>query len=195
MDWKRIEPKFNPLEFNLGRKLEVAWIINHLAGRGKVLDIGCLDSKLAELLLPYYDEVWGIDIRSKDDKGRNDPKPFHFILGSILTNTFADQYFDEIISMSTIEHIGLDYYTNKVLDSDGDKKALDACYRILKDSGSILVTLPYSETEPGRFIDGKLWERNYNCESVCKLAGDKFKIVDYSELPDDSLVFVMLRKA
>lgn len=193
--WKEIKTKYNPADFNLGRELEVAWIVHHLRMTGKVLDVGCLDSKLAELLLPYYDEVWGIDIRDKDDRGRNDPKPYKFVCGSIITNTFENQYFGEIISMSTIEHVGLEYYTNTILDADGDKHALKACYRILKDSGAILLSLPYSATEPGRYIDGKLWERNYNCESVCALVGDMFKIKDYVELIDHSLVFVALGKA
>lgn len=161
MEWNLIKPKFNTKDFNLGRKAEVKWVVENLRGGGNLLDVGCLDSKFTDLMLPFYDDVWGIDIREFDDRDHNDPKPYNFVRGNIINYEF-DFLFDEITLISTLEHIGLLYYTNKNLDLGSDKKTLDACCKILKPNGRILVTIPYSEARKGRYINNVMWERKYS---------------------------------
>lgn len=189
MDWSLI--KFYPNDFNTDRESEVKWVVENLNGGERLLDVGCLDSKFAELMLPYYNEVWGIDIRTKDDRGKSEHKPYNFVVGSIINYDFGGVLFDDITFISTLEHIGLDYYTNKDIDFGADKKALDSCYNILKPSGRILVTVPYSDSSDGRYIDNILWERNYSDKSLDTLINKALFVVQKNKIVGTNIHFIL----
>ena len=78
-----------------------------------------------------------------------------------LSAGFRDKAFDQVISISTIEHIALD-------DKSGDAKVMQEIFRLLKKGGSAIITVPY-----GR--GGRSEHRVYDRRSLAKLASS-FKV-------------------
>ena len=56
------------------------------------------------------------------------------------------QKFDVILSVSSIEHDGLGRYGDPI-DPDGDIKAMNKCYDLLKDSGILFLAVPIGQDE------------------------------------------------
>jgi SAM-dependent methyltransferase len=111
---------------------------------GKVLDVGCAATRNylpASLALLGW-EVWGIDIREWKFKFPN----FHFVVGDIRQTTFPDNFFDCVYAVSTLDHIGLSgRYGITKYDPQGDFKAIREIARILRNEGTLLITIPYGK--------------------------------------------------
>lgn len=125
----------------------------------KLLDVGCVESELTLKLaeLGKYD-VFAIDIRDYDTK----ELPIKFVKGDIRNPLFPKNFFDIIIAISTIEHIGLDWYDNKWMDKNGDVEAMHAIQRILKPSGVLIMSV-----DAGKL--GTKWFRAYNQHNINRL--------------------------
>jgi 2-polyprenyl-3-methyl-5-hydroxy-6-metoxy-1,4-benzoquinol methylase len=122
-----------------------------------VLDIGGGESRLAKTLAELGFTVTIIDIGNVDCG-----KATH-VKNNILDYEFPEGTFDIIISISTIEHVGLQCYGQTRLDNDGDIKVMDKIYRWLKPRGLAIITLPYGKPHhPPSF------ERVYNPDSLKK---------------------------
>jgi 2-polyprenyl-3-methyl-5-hydroxy-6-metoxy-1,4-benzoquinol methylase len=121
----------------------------------KVLDVGCLDSRLAEALFQMGYEVTGIDIREYPDK-----HSFKFVKDDIRKTDFSPDFFDQITCISTIEHVGLNAYGNKGLEPNGDLTAMIEIHRILRPNGNLIVTVPFGCHK------NDYWIRYYNRETV-----------------------------
>jgi len=115
-------------------------LLNMAAERGKVLDVGCYGSKLPIELASLGYEVWGIDVLPFPLKHPN----LTFIQGDICRAPFADNFFDVVIAVSTIEHIGLERYGDPA-HGNGDKQAVKEIVRILKNGGRFIITVPFGE--------------------------------------------------
>jgi SAM-dependent methyltransferase len=124
-------------------------------GRVRVLDVGGAESRLAKTLAELGFDVAVIDINDVDH-GRA-----KFVRANILEYDFPEECFDVIIAISTIEHVGLPAYGQKVLDPDGDIKAMRKLYRWLRRGGFAIVTVPY-----GRPHHPPDFERVYNRETL-----------------------------
>jgi len=125
--------------------------------RVRVLDVGGADSRLARTLAELGFDVTVIDVLDVDH-GRA-----RFVRANILEHDFPEEHFDVIIAISTIEHVGLPAYGQKVLDPDGDTKAMGKLYRWLKRGGFAILTVPYGKPHhPPDF------ERVYNKETLAK---------------------------
>ena len=140
------------------REVENPWVINNITGK-KILDVGCHGNEIFWQLTDK--ELFGIDILnlSKEDFR------WTFYQQDIRTNSFPNDFFDTVISISTIEHIGLGHYKD-YKEEDGDKSAMREIRRIVKSGGQILITVPFGK----RFI-GK-WYRVYNKEMIKELVKD-----------------------
>jgi hypothetical protein len=145
------------------------------------------------MLVPYYDEVWGIDI--------NKPKQsinYNFKKEDIEFNTFANNYFDDIVFMSSLEHIGLIAYGNVKEDLDKDRRALIASSRILKLKGCVYITAPFSDNCEGRYDPktDKLWEKRYSLQDIEKrlVATSIFKIKKVEVVNNRKHVYVLLNR-
>jgi len=60
---------------------------------------------------------------------------------------FPDNYFDRVVAVSTIEHIGLGAY-NDPNYNNGDFIAMMELTRVLKKGGKMLITLPFGAKHP-----------------------------------------------
>ncbi|MEM3618223.1 MAG: class I SAM-dependent methyltransferase [Candidatus Bathyarchaeia archaeon] len=142
------------------RNTEYLWLWDVLELEGRILDVGCCESRLAETLaeLGVFSEVWGIDIRPYPT-GR-----FRFLQEDIRRTSLPTEYFDQIVAISTLEHLGMNCYGNKWLDPvHGDRMAILEMYRILKHRGYMYITLPYGNSL------GNYWIRYYNKNTLNNL--------------------------
>jgi O-antigen chain-terminating methyltransferase len=128
------------------RCIEIPWAISCYGGEERVLDVGYANAEnryLKELLSLSVPELYGLDVVSKDVDG------IIPIKGDIRRTSFPDNFFDLILCISTIEHIGKDNsiyfedYNNA--DARGDYNAIKEMRRITKKGGRIVLTVPYGK--------------------------------------------------
>jgi len=169
--------------FNLGTVPELQWILDNIRYNGRVIDVGCQESRLADFLVDYYDDVWGIDINEKSCWGDFSDRKFTFVVGDIRNYAF-NTTFDDVIFMSSLEHMGLEAYHNTWVDSGGDRQALISARRLISDNGLIYVTVPYGDWSAGRSRWGDNWMRVYTEETLNNLLSG-FKVVR-KELVDNN---------
>ncbi|RLF82421.1 hypothetical protein DRN38_00175 [Thermococci archaeon] len=121
----------------------------------KILDVGGAESRLAKVLSLLGFDVTVIDI-NKDDFGKA-----KFIKANILEYDFKPESFDIIIAISTIEHIGLPCYGQKIQDPQGDIKTMRKIWKWLKKGGIAIITLPF-----GKPHHPPTFERVYSMDSL-----------------------------
>lgn len=136
-----------------GRPIEYEYVLNNLRGveRGRVLEVGCTGSYVHAELIARGFRVYGIDV---NDFPRKHPKLI-FIKQDICESSLPGKFFDAVIAVSTIEHIGLGAYGDPVY-REGDRTAVKEITRVLADDGIAIFTLPYSKKA---FVD---WQRHYD---------------------------------
>ncbi len=188
MDWSDFRDKFDPAQFHRNAGPEVKWIVEHLRREERrVLDVGCLDSGLMDLLGNDL-EVFGVDTRPVS----------HGMASRVDIRNVKDFYgttFTAIVFLSTLEHIGLRCYGNKDLDEDGDRHALESAELLLSPGGRVLITAPYDEFAIGKMRNQELWERRYNYKTMMFLAScTSLKVVEYIENTANEHAFMMLEK-
>jgi SAM-dependent methyltransferase len=117
------------------RLVEYDFVSRNLVSRKKqavILEIGSADSRLAEAINEFGRGKWQtfrIDIAELGCDVRMDAR---------MTG-FRNEAFDQVICISTIEHIGI----GKNGDESGDVKTLKEVLRVLKKWGSTIITVPY----------------------------------------------------
>ncbi|MFL6520951.1 MAG: hypothetical protein ACJ8NS_12070 [Chthoniobacterales bacterium] len=151
------------------RAVEIPWVLSRYNGEQKVLEVGCSFTcenpeyieGLTALNIP---ELHGIDISAVEAP--------HFIkkTADIRDSGYENGFFDLVLCVSTIEHVGRDnakHYkpvAEMPRDSESglepDVKAMVEMFRILKQGGRLLVTVPF-----GKFVDYG-WFINYDLERV-----------------------------
>jgi SAM-dependent methyltransferase len=137
------------------RIVEYPWVFSRLpAGSGCLLDAGSVlnfdfllkQPRLREkevtimTLAPEADCFWHYGVS--------------YVYGDLRQTAFRDAYFDSIVSISTLEHVGLDntlLYTKdankKEADTVAHLTAVHELRRILKPGGSAYITLPFGRRE------------------------------------------------
>lgn len=129
------------------RLVEYPFIARNLISTGieaRILDIGSADSHLTKTISEFGNKKWqviGVDIATVSEK-------FDFISLTRMDARllgFRDEVFDQIICISTIEHIGIpsDHYNIRESDELGDVRTISELYRVLKKGGTFIITLPY----------------------------------------------------
>ncbi len=125
---------------NSDRTLEYPWLLENIKiSSGKLLDVGSTASNLLYDFLPKTIEIHSLDLNSKSIKS----EAVKFTVGDIRKTAYADNYFDVVSCVSTLEHIGVAGRYGSDDDPQGDVKAVNEMTRILKPSGTLLVTVPY----------------------------------------------------
>ena len=144
------------------RLAEYSWVFRNLIEPpARILDVGCITSYLPFRLLKLGYELHGIDTRWNSNpkwEAYVHPETFKlweenrstnrikFKLGDIRRTDYPNDFFDQVIAVSTIEHIGCAVYDNPADDVDeGDFKAMKEIKRIVKPDGTILLTTIYGD--------------------------------------------------
>jgi SAM-dependent methyltransferase len=120
------------------RLVEYDFVARNLVSSKKdayILEIGSAGSRLAEAIKEFGKGKWQmfrIDIAESGCDVRMDAR----MAG------FRDEMFDQVICISTIEHIGIGSNGH---DESGDVKTAKEVLRILKKGGSAIITVPYGK--------------------------------------------------
>ena len=118
------------------RLVEYDFLARNLASplmKAHILDIGAAGSALVQAIREFGSrwQVFGIDLVRGSDA----------VMDARSTG-FGGGAFDQVISISTIEHVGL---ACGISDNSGDSKAMREIFRMLKKGGSAIVTVPYGK--------------------------------------------------
>jgi SAM-dependent methyltransferase len=126
------------------REVEWPWVTNQaskLPRKGRLLDVGSYATPLPGWLAQLGYQVSALDINPPQIA---EPGFVQIVTGDIRKTAFADNIFDVITCVSTLEHIGVKgRYGVCEEDCSGDAKAMREMRRILRPGGSLLITIPY----------------------------------------------------
>jgi len=150
------------------RSVEYPWVFTMLPSTpGKMLDAGsALNHRFLLDLKPLKNAQLTV-MTLAPEKRCFWQRSISYVFGDLRKTDFADNVFDVVTSISTIEHIGLDntlLYTGdsskKESDSLGFVPAVMEFKRILKPGGLCLITVPYGR----RTIES--WYQVFDAELV-----------------------------
>ena len=122
------------------RVVEVPFILQHLTDvEGlDVLDFGCTESPVPLYLASRGARVVGVDLRPYGFEHPN----LRFLNGDLLQLNLPAASFDAVLSLSAVEHAGLDVYGSDIYDR-GDFKVMREFHRLLRPGGRLLLTVPF----------------------------------------------------
>jgi SAM-dependent methyltransferase len=145
------------------RVVEIPWVLSRLRASGRVLEVGHAFAETPYLggLLRSGVDLVGVDLAARDVEGMETAR------ADVRELPFGDRSFDQVLLVSTLEHVGADntvYGLGKEADPDARVRALRELGRVLRQDGSLLVTVPVGE--PGdygwfRQEDHRGWQRLY----------------------------------
>ncbi len=152
---------FAAFGYHTSRSREYDFVIDNLPPKGnKILDVGSTGSLLPLKLAKKGYDVHSIDVRSYHEKHPN----LTTLCTDIKDTPFTDDFFDAIICVSTIEHVGLSAYGDPEYDG-GDVLSMKEFRRILKEDGRLILTTPFAgEYKVLHWRD--TYERIYNYEKI-----------------------------
>jgi ubiquinone/menaquinone biosynthesis C-methylase UbiE len=101
------------------------------------------------------------------------PQSVKYVKADIRQTGLPDNFFDAIIVISTIEHIGMPAYGQEVIEEDGDLKAMKEIQRIVKPGGYIFLTTPFR----GKELIIEPGERQYSAQRLKQLMEDLKPII------------------
>jgi SAM-dependent methyltransferase len=163
------------------RSIEYPWLFAQLPAKpGKVLDAGsALNHGFLIERAPLNNAELTIMTLAPEKRCFWD-RSISYVFGDLRHTMFRDASFDVVVSVSTIEHIGLDntmLYTSdatkKENDADGYLSAINEFKRILKPGGFCLITVPYGKHE----VQG--WYQVFNERMITQLIST-FQPVEHS---------------
>ncbi|MCJ7631165.1 methyltransferase domain-containing protein [Candidatus Bathyarchaeota archaeon] len=120
-----------------------------------VLEIGANDEPASNILALAGYTVFGVDLKPYMNRV-NLPLNFTFIQADFNLLRF-DSPFDAIVSLSTIEHVGLGPY-GETPYADGDILTMENVYNALRNGGRVYLTVPVGIHQVPR--DWRVYDKN-----------------------------------
>lgn len=136
----------------------------NLPKNSRILEVGCCRSMIAIELAGLGYKITACDLKYYKYTHPN----LTFIQGDLRYLNLPEEYFDGATSISTIEHVGIGAYKDK-LSKNGDKQMIQKIYRLLKHKGKLIITVPFGKKEVNSY------ERVYDYKSLLSLLRN-FKI-------------------
>jgi SAM-dependent methyltransferase len=126
------------------RVVEIPWVLSRLRTRGRVLEVGYAFAEAAYLaaLLRADVELVGVDLAEREVEA------METVRADVCGLPFPDRSFDQVLLVSTLEHVGADnsvYGVEGARDEDAREAALRELARVVARDGSLLVTVPLGE--------------------------------------------------
>ena len=147
-----------PVGYGFGldeRVVEYPWILSRLKDEARIImDAGSSLNHREILFLDIW-EKRKLYITTLFDECRYKTRfPLFYIYEDLRHLSFEDNYFDSIICISTLEHVGMDnsmFYTPDQSKKENNKfaylEAVKQLKRVLKPGSSIYWTMPYGQYE------------------------------------------------
>jgi SAM-dependent methyltransferase len=121
------------------RILEHIFVHSRLpAPPARLLDLGCAESTNAIEMASLGFQVVGVDLRRLPLVHPN----FEMVQANLAKLPFPDASFDVVVSLSTIEHVGLGWYTQEE-QGNSDQRVIAESVRVLRPGGRFLLTVPF----------------------------------------------------
>ncbi len=106
----------------------------------KVLDLGCGNGRVLDILGKFEINYTGLDLSPKlIDLAQKKYPAEKFIVGNLLDTPFLENEFDLVLSLATLHHIP---------SEEQRISAFSEIYRVLKPSGMVLITVWYFWDKP-----------------------------------------------
>lgn len=126
------------------RVIEIPWVLSRLRSRGRVLEVGYAFAETAWLggLLRSGVDLVGADLATRD------VGEMETVEADVRGLPFPDRSLDQVLLVSTLEHVGADNAVYGVEAEGGPAARADALRelrRVLARGGSLLVTVPLGE--------------------------------------------------
>jgi SAM-dependent methyltransferase len=130
------------------RAIEFGWVRHHLSG-GRVLDAGSAlnHEVILDRVLPSVDELTIVTLEPEE---RSWPeRGVRYLYQDLRHLDLPDGSFDMAVSVSTLEHVGLDnsrFYDSDAAQGDPDEdaqQALRELRRVVRPGGVLLITVPF----------------------------------------------------
>ena len=107
----------------------------------KLLDLGCAESTNSLEMASLGFDVVGVDLRRLP---LTHPK-LEMVVANLADLPFPDESFDCVVSLSTIEHVGLGWY-NKEEKGTSREQVMEEVYRVLRPGGKLIITVPFGKS-------------------------------------------------
>jgi SAM-dependent methyltransferase len=106
----------------------------------RILDLGCAESLNAVEMASLGFQVLGVDLR---------PLPVRqpallMVRADFCRLPVADEAFDAVVSLSTLEHVGLDWYGPAAAGCT-DRHVVAEIRRVLRPGGRLILTIPFGQ--------------------------------------------------
>jgi SAM-dependent methyltransferase len=132
------------------RVVEYAWLASRLP-RGKVLDAGSTlnHAHILERLLPRIDELHVVTLAPEAVEFPS----VSYAYADLRELPYEDGSFDVVVSLSTLEHVGMDQSTYGIEAPRAEDpaaalgQAVEELKRVLSPGGTLLTTVPYGAPE------------------------------------------------
>ncbi len=144
----------------------------------KILEVGCCENYTSIQLQAIGFDVTAVDINEYELKELGGPN-FTYIQKDIADCDFDEECFDAAISISTIEHIGMESYGESE-EEDKDLKVVGLIYKWLKKGGLFIFSVPMKN----KFEVINKFERHYDFKTIKKFF-NKFKVCEETYIAQD----------
>lgn len=134
------------------RAVELPWALNRLhKHKGRMLDAGSALNHSFLLEHPVFKDITLDIFTFAPEKSCEWQKGISYLYGDLRDLPYKDALFDTVVSISTLEHVGMDnsFYKKRTKEHATDDvfRAFSECKRVLKQSGCLLFSVPFGTYE------------------------------------------------
>jgi SAM-dependent methyltransferase len=180
------------------RVIEIPWCLQQIPQAGRILDVGSCEATYLRIIQQMDRELHCLDPR---DCSGEIPQGAVFHHQSLIGNSLPRRWFDAVLVVSVIEHIGLPCYGQEPFPR-GDAQALAEIRELLKPGAPVCLTVPagqsklmtwyrqYSPADLHRLFRGWRYEIRYwgfDGGAYHPIAEDELERHDYRDRLDDHL--------
>lgn len=160
---------------------DIFWELFDQAAPLDILEVGCMESYVSNILAELGNRVTGVDLRNYGAghahiEGGHGPN-YTFMRKDINTSlcaVFLPEIFDVAVSLSAIEHFGLGTYSEGPVNHFYDVIAMHNIWRLLRPGGLAYISVPYGRA----FCEWGMDWRVYDAQALEGRIVQDFKVED-----------------